>query len=124
MLIEFFFELRQPATSSLSRLHLNSWCQAESYGWFSAIKLIARLSSKPAVAENIVCVRDPEEQHRALKIPEEHLARHAFHRISLLDSVRHMAMETRFYGDSPYAPGVSTTIEAVCTLARLKSVAT
>ena len=25
----------------------------------------------------------------------------------------HIAMETRFYGDSPYAPGVSKIIEAV-----------
>ena len=65
------------------------------------------------MAENIVSVRYPEEQHRALKIPEEHLARHGFQHISLLDSVCHIAMETRFYGDSPYAPAVSKIIEAV-----------
>jgi hypothetical protein len=95
------------------RLHLNFSYQVESNGWFSAIELIARLSSKAAVAEDIVSVRDPEEQHRALKKPRSTSHGTAFHRNSLQDSVCHIAMGTRFYGDSPYAPSVSKIIEAV-----------
>jgi hypothetical protein len=37
-------DLRQSAISRPWRLHLNFSCQVESNGWFSAIKLIARIS--------------------------------------------------------------------------------
>ena len=37
-------DLTFPAISRPWRLHLNFWCQVESNGWFSAIKLIARIS--------------------------------------------------------------------------------
>ena len=74
---------------------------------------VAIAQSLGLAAEKIVSIRDPDEQGQALQIPEEHLARHAFHRISMQDSVCRIAMETRVYGNSPYAPGVSKIIEAV-----------
>ena len=74
---------------------------------------VAMAQSLGLPTEEIVSVRDPEEQSSALQIPAEHLGRHAFHRISMQDSVCRIAMETRVYGSSPYAPGVSKIVEAV-----------
>jgi len=74
---------------------------------------VAMAQSLGLPTEEIVSVRDPEEQSSALQIPAEHLGRHAFHRISMQDSVCRIAMETRVYGNSPYAPGVSKIVEAV-----------
>ena len=74
---------------------------------------VAMAQSLGLTAEDIVSIRDPEEQRRTLQIPVEHLERHAFHRISMQDSICRIAMETRVYGNSPYAPGVSKIVEAV-----------
>jgi len=76
---------------------------------------VAIAQSLGQAAEDIASIRNPEEQSTALNIPEEHLARHAFHRISIKDEVCRIAMETRVYGSSPYAPGVSRIIDAVHT---------
>ena len=58
-------------------------------------------------------VRDPREQADVLKIPPEHLARHAYHQIVIEDPVCSITLETRVYGASPYADGVARTIAAI-----------
>lgn len=66
------------------------------------------------VAEQaIVSVRDPAQQALACQIPAAHLGRHAFHRITLQDGPCTIAMETRVYGDAPYASGVQAILDAV-----------
>ena len=73
---------------------------------------VAIAQSLGQAAEHIVSIRDPDEQSATLHIPKEHLARHAFHRISIEDAVCRISMETRVYGTSPYAPGVSRIVDA------------
>lgn len=58
-------------------------------------------------------VRDAVEQEEVLKIPPDHLARHAYHQIVIEDAVCRIALETRVYGSAPYAPGVARIIDAV-----------
>ena len=58
-------------------------------------------------------VRDPQEQADVLKIPPEHLARHAYHQIVVEDPVCRITLETRVYGASPYADGVARIIAAI-----------
>ena len=58
-------------------------------------------------------VRDPQVQVDALKIPTEHLARHAYHQIVIEDPVCSITLETRVYGTSPYADGVARIITAI-----------
>lgn len=62
-------------------------------------------------------VRDPQEQADVLKIPPEHLARHAYHQIVVEDPVCRITLETRVYGASPYADGVARIIAAIRTQA-------
>lgn len=62
---------------------------------------------------DIVSVRDPEEQSSTLRIPAEHLGRHALHRISIRDAACSITLETRVYGASPYAEGLAKIISAV-----------
>ncbi|MGE5451994.1 MAG: dihydrodipicolinate reductase [Acidobacteriota bacterium] len=62
---------------------------------------------------DLVSVRDPAEQQTQLRIPPAHLARHAFHRIEIQDGACQITMETRVYGDAPYAQGVRHIIQAV-----------
>jgi hypothetical protein len=52
-------------------------------------------------------------QHDTLHIPENQLARHAFHRIRIEDGACSVQIETRVYGDTPYASGVARIVEAV-----------
>jgi 4-hydroxy-tetrahydrodipicolinate reductase len=66
-------------------------------------------------AEAVVSVRDPEEQQAALRIPREHLDRHAVHLISIEDGACSISMESRVYGSSPYADGVGRIVSAVHT---------
>lgn len=61
----------------------------------------------------IVSVRDAAQQASELHIPSDHLARHAFHRITIQDGPCSISMETRVYGDAPYASGVQQIIGAV-----------
>ncbi len=61
----------------------------------------------------ITSVRDPLQQANDLNIPHEHLARHAFHRIRIQDGPCTISMETRVYGDSPYASGVQQILGAI-----------
>lgn len=64
-------------------------------------------------ASDITSVRNPAQQAGELVIPNEHLSRHAFHRITIQDGPCTISMETRVYGDSPYASGVQQIIGAV-----------
>jgi dihydrodipicolinate reductase len=52
-------------------------------------------------------------QASALQIPQEHLGRHAFHRILIQDGDCSLQFETRVYGDSAYADGVARIVAAV-----------
>ncbi|MES2877300.1 MAG: dihydrodipicolinate reductase [Pseudomonadota bacterium] len=63
---------------------------------------------------DILSVRDPHVQQTALKIPAEHLARHAYHQVVIEDAVCSVTLETRVYGDSPYADGVARILAAIC----------
>lgn len=64
-------------------------------------------------AQDIRSVRNPDEQRDALQIPDEQLGRHAFHRIRIEDGACSLQFESRVYGASPYADGVSRIVEAV-----------
>jgi hypothetical protein len=66
-------------------------------------------------AEDVVSVREPRVQETALRIPREHLERHAVHVISIEDGACSISMETRVYGSSPYADGVARIVCAVRT---------
>lgn len=58
-------------------------------------------------------IRDPHVQEESLKIPQEFLSRHAFHRIEIEDPVTSLCFETRVLGRAPYAEGVAKIIAAV-----------
>lgn len=64
-------------------------------------------------AAEITSIRSASQQVTEFGIPQEHLARHAFHRIEMHDGPCSIAMETRVYGDSPYASGVQKIIAAI-----------
>lgn len=64
-------------------------------------------------AQDIRSVRDPDEQRDALQIPDDQLGRHAFHRIRIEDRACSLQFESRVYGASPYADGVSRIVETV-----------
>lgn len=84
----------------------------------------ANKSSVPGTAVNMArslglpdsaihSVRQASAQRDALQIPQEHLARHAFHRILIQDGDCSLQFETRVYGDSAYADGVARIVAAV-----------
>ena len=62
---------------------------------------------------SIISVRNSSTQVNELKIPHEHLARHAFHRIDIQDALCTISMESRVYGDSPYASGVQQIVDVI-----------
>ncbi|MDH4418071.1 MAG: dihydrodipicolinate reductase C-terminal domain-containing protein [Acidovorax sp.] len=64
-------------------------------------------------ADDIHSVRDAEVQQRVLKIPPEHLARHAYHQVVMEDGACSVKLETRVYGEAPYAAGVAQIVAAV-----------
>ncbi|WP_175716204.1 dihydrodipicolinate reductase C-terminal domain-containing protein [Burkholderia anthina] len=64
-------------------------------------------------ARDIRSVRDSAEQRDALQIPDDQLGRHAFHRIRIEDGACSLQFESRVYGASPYADGVSRIVDAV-----------
>jgi 4-hydroxy-tetrahydrodipicolinate reductase len=64
-------------------------------------------------AAEITSMRNTSQQAAEFGIPQEHLARHAFHRIEIQDGPCAIAMETRVYGESPYANGVQQIITAI-----------
>lgn len=62
---------------------------------------------------DIVSVRDPAAQQDDMKIPAEHLGRHAFHRIVIEDGLGSVTLETRVLGPAPYAQGVAQIVAAI-----------
>jgi len=62
---------------------------------------------------DVLSIRDVNTQCADLGIPEEHLARHAFHQILIEDGACSVTLETRVYGESPYADGVARIVAAV-----------
>ncbi|OJB37878.1 dihydrodipicolinate reductase [Burkholderia ubonensis] len=63
--------------------------------------------------QDIRSVRDPDVQRRELHIPDDELGRHAYHRVRIEDGACSLQLESRVYGASPYADGVSRIAEAV-----------
>jgi len=74
---------------------------------------IAIAQSLGLSANDVVSVRDPDEQLTTLRIPAEHLGRHAMHAILIEDAACRISLETRVYGASPYADGVAKIVSAV-----------
>jgi 4-hydroxy-tetrahydrodipicolinate reductase len=66
-------------------------------------------------ADDIRSVRQPQVQTDELAIPSAHLARHAYHQILIEDGGCSIKLETRVYGESPYADGVARIVDAVRT---------
>jgi 4-hydroxy-tetrahydrodipicolinate reductase len=62
---------------------------------------------------DIRSVRDPLVQRNELHIPAAHLARHAFHRITIQDGGCSLTLESQVVGDAPYADGVARIVAAV-----------
>jgi len=62
---------------------------------------------------DVLSIRDVNTQRADLEIPEEHLARHAYHRVLIEDGECSVKLETRVYGESPYADGVAGIVSAV-----------
>ncbi|MDR8727157.1 dihydrodipicolinate reductase C-terminal domain-containing protein [Burkholderia pseudomultivorans] len=76
----------------------------------TAVGIGASLGVRP---EDIRSVRDPDVQRSELGIPDDQLGRHAYHRIRIEDGACSLQFESRVYGASPYAEGVSRIVEAV-----------
>lgn len=64
-------------------------------------------------AAQVVSVRDPVVQRNNLAIAEEHLARHAVHRIQIQDGSCSATIETRVLGAAPYVQGVREIVAAI-----------
>lgn len=62
--------------------------------------------------DDITSVRDSKQQEFEFDIPAQHLDRHAYHRIEILDGVCSIVMETKVLGSSPYAAGVAKIVLA------------
>jgi hypothetical protein len=62
---------------------------------------------------DVLSIRNLSTQQADLEIPEEHLARHAYHRILIEDGECSLKLETRVFGESPYADGVARIVAAV-----------
>ncbi|TXT37041.1 MAG: hypothetical protein FD135_3879 [Comamonadaceae bacterium] len=62
---------------------------------------------------DIHSVRDGHTQKTDLQIPETHLARHAYHQVLIQDGSCSLKLETRVYGEAPYAQGVAQIVAAV-----------
>lgn len=75
----------------------------------TAVAIAQSLSVNPNLIKS---VRDPEDQKNLLNIEEKHLHRHAFHSIRLVDGPCQVVLESRVFGESPYASGVSKIINA------------
>lgn len=64
-------------------------------------------------AGQIHSVRDVGVQRKELHIPDEHLPRHAYHQVLIDDGLCSVKLETRVYGEAPYAHGVAKIVAAV-----------
>lgn len=71
---------------------------------------LARVLGVPC--ESVISIREPTQQ-ALLGLAQEHLNRHAFHRIMISDPTGHIKIETSITGDAPYAAGLSTIVAAI-----------
>jgi hypothetical protein len=74
---------------------------------------VSMADSLGVCVSEIVSIRNSSQQIVDFDIPQEHLARHAFHRIEIHEGPCSIAMDTRVYGGSPYASGVQQIIAAI-----------
>jgi hypothetical protein len=74
----------------------------------TALHIAASLGVDPAA---ITSLRDPAVQREQLGIPEQFLARHALHRISIDSGDVSIRLETRVLGKAAYASGLSQILE-------------
>lgn len=95
------------------RIELTESHQAEKQSTPGTAVVIAQSLRLPV--ESVISVRNREEQLTILRIPPEHLDRHAVHSIIIDDGTCRVLLETRVYGSSPYADGVSKIVSAVAT---------
>jgi len=72
---------------------------------------IARALSLPDDA--MISIRSPAIQQTALQIPIAHLSRHAYHQVLISDDSCSLKLETRVYGEAPYADGVAKIVAAI-----------
>ena len=73
------------------------------------------LANSLAVLTNrIISVRDPVVQENKLGIPSAFLPRHAYHRISIVDTNVSITLETKVLGQAPYSAGLAQIIEGIC----------
>lgn len=66
-------------------------------------------------ANEVVSIRNPDEQMNTLHIPKEALGRHAFHSIRIMDAACSVSIETLVQGATPYVDGVAKIIVATAT---------
>ena len=64
--------------------------------------------------EDIVSIRDTNQQKNILGIPQEYMSRHAYHRVVIEDGLSCVSLETKIFGAAPYADGVAKIIKAIC----------
>ncbi|HET8871279.1 MAG TPA: dihydrodipicolinate reductase [Aquabacterium sp.] len=76
----------------------------------TAVVMAHSLGLKPS---DIQSIRDTAIQLNDLGIPQDHLARHAFHRIEIADGACSISMESRVLGESAYAGGVQQILGAI-----------
>jgi 4-hydroxy-tetrahydrodipicolinate reductase len=76
----------------------------------TAVSMAQSLGLAPG---DVQSVRDAEVQRGVLQIPQEHLARHAYHQVLIQDGACSVKLETRVYGDAAYADGVAHIVAAV-----------
>lgn len=63
--------------------------------------------------DKIVSIRNNEIQRDIIRIPEEYLNKHAYHKISIRDGNEEIIIETKVLGHDSYAKGVKKIIEVV-----------
>ena len=63
--------------------------------------------------DKIVSIRKDEIQRDIIRIPEEYLSKHAYHKISIRDGNGEIIIETKVLGHDSYVKGVKKIIEAV-----------
>ncbi|MDA8104563.1 MAG: hypothetical protein M0Z71_04210 [Nitrospiraceae bacterium] len=72
------------------------------------------LANQLGVAESeIRSERDPERQQKIFGVPDEYLARHAYHRIAITSPEAEITLETRVLGKTAYANSLSEIIGIV-----------
>jgi len=64
-------------------------------------------------SEKIISIRDTDFQQNELKIPDEFLDRHAYHKITIQDGSDEVSIETRVLGHQSYSKGVKKIIDAI-----------